>query len=281
MGMPRPSTVSPSALSSFTDCPLAYRFAYVERLPQPPSPAASKGTLVHRALELLMCRRAADRTIDAALDDLATARAEYSTHPDITGLDLSDAEWSKFYASAEELVSRYFEFEDPTKVHPIGLELKMMAELPNGVTVRGIIDRLELDADGNFVVTDYKTGSVPREQMERSRLTGVHLYAVLCERVFGRRPVRVQLLYLAKPEAIVAEVGDRTLVGAEKRTGAIWDAISRACSAGDFRPQPGKLCNWCAFQAYCPAFGGNPDQAVELRSAPNALASSLEASPSA
>ena len=38
----------------------------------------------------------------------------------------------------------------------------------------GIIDRLELDADGGLIVTDYKTGKVPSESQEMARLGGVH-----------------------------------------------------------------------------------------------------------
>lgn len=269
MSFDLPRSVSPSSLSQFTSCPLAYRFSYVERLPQRPTPAASKGTLVHRALELLMLRPADERTIDAALTDLARARTELTTDPDFTGLELSEAEWEGFHADSVKLVQRYFEFEDPRGVRPIGLELRMRTQLNGGLWVSGVIDRLELDEHGEFVVTDYKTGSVPREQMERSRLAGVHLYAVLCERVFGRRPARVQLLYLSKPEAIVAEVADHTMGGSAKRTNAIWKAISRACETEDFRPHQSKLCDYCSFQAYCPAFGGDPSQAKELLDDPS------------
>ena len=49
-----PWSLSPSACSAFKECPLAYRFSYLERLPEPPSPWTTKGTLVHRALELLL-----------------------------------------------------------------------------------------------------------------------------------------------------------------------------------------------------------------------------------
>src|SRR5205823_12418891 len=65
-----PWSLSPSACAAFKACPLAYRFSYLERLPEPPSPWTSNGTLVHRALELLLDRPAADRTIDSALTDL-------------------------------------------------------------------------------------------------------------------------------------------------------------------------------------------------------------------
>jgi putative RecB family exonuclease len=264
MGVPLPVGLSPSSVSAFRDCPLAFRFAYVDRLPEPPSAPASKGTLVHRALELLMCRAPGDRTLDAALADLDRARAEMTDHPDLAGLELTDAEWAAFHADAELLVRRYFELEDPSTVRPIGLELKLTASLER-LTLRGIIDRLELDADGELVVTDYKTGSVPTERYEGKSLAGVHVYAMLCEQMLGRRPARVQLYYLAKPEAIIAVPTEQTVKGVTMRTTALWSTIARACARDDFRPSPGRLCDFCTFKPYCPAHGGDPVEAAELR----------------
>ena len=62
-----PASLSPSSISSFKECPLAFRFSYLDRLPQPPAPHSSKGTLVHRALERFYDRPADERTA-AALD---------------------------------------------------------------------------------------------------------------------------------------------------------------------------------------------------------------------
>ena len=261
-----PPSLSPSAISAFKECPLAFKFSYVQRLPEPPSPWTSKGTLVHRALELLMCRPPLDRTIDAALTDLDRARTELADHPDFCELVLSDDEWNRFHAESAELVRRYFQLEDPTTVHPIGLELKLEARLGE-LRLRGVIDRLELDGDGEFVVTDYKTGAVPSEFYEAKSLSGVHLYALLCERMLGKRPARVQLLYLSKPEAIIARPSDQSIIGVERRTTALWSAIERACARDDFRPRPGRLCDFCTFRPYCPAHGGDPAEAEELRGA--------------
>ena len=133
-----------------------------------------------------------------------------------------------------------------------------------GVRLRGIIDRLERDADGRLVVTDYKTGRVPSERFEHGKLGGVHFYAYLCEQVLGERPSRIQLYYLAEPVAIVAEPSEQSIRGLERRVGAIWTAVERACEREDFRPNPGKLCSWCAFQEWCPAFGGDPAAAPRL-----------------
>src|SRR4029079_4910570 len=198
MGLPIPQTLSPSSMGCYTSCPLAFKFSYVQRLPEPPSAPASKGTLVHLALQHLHWRPPEERTIEAALSDLGRASRELESDAEFSGLELTAEELEQFRADAEVLVRRYFELEDPTRVHTIGVELKLAAELER-VTLRGIIDRLELDDDGELVITDYKTGSTPSERWEQKSLAGVHVYSVLCEHVFGRRPARVQLLYLSKP----------------------------------------------------------------------------------
>jgi putative RecB family exonuclease len=269
-----PRGLSPSAFGAFKSCPLAFKFSYLDRLPQPPSPAASKGTLVHRALELLMLRDAPARTLDAALAALERARHDFADDPEFTGLELTPEEWDTFHAEAAVLVERYFELEDPTRVRPIGLELRLEATVQT-LRLRGVIDRLELDDEGELVITDYKTGSVPGERYELQRLAGVHMYALMVEQVLGRRPVRVQLLYLAKPEAIIAIPSDQTVNGVARKSQALWKAIAVACTRDDFRPHPGPLCEWCTYQAYCPAFGGDPTMASELHGPGTVIAPTL------
>jgi putative RecB family exonuclease len=256
--------LSPSSFGAFKSCPLAFKFSYLDRLPQPPSTPASKGTLVHRALELLMLRSPSARTIGAALDDLGRARLELSSDPDFTELVLTETEWDLFHAEAETLVHRYFELEDPTTVRPIGLELRLNATV-GSVSLRGIIDRLELVEDDELVITDYKTGAVPGERHELQRLAGVHMYALMVEQMLGKRPVRVQLLYLSKPEAIIAIPSEQSVTGVARKTQALWTAIQSSCARDDFRPRTGPLCDYCTYQAYCPAFGGDPALADELR----------------
>src|SRR5215470_6277837 len=146
MGVGMPRGLSPSAFGAFKSCPLAFKFSYLDRLPQPPSPAASKGTLVHRALERLMLRDAPARTLDAALEDLDRAREDFADDPEFTELDLDAAGWVAFHDEAAVLVRRYFELEDPTRVRPIGLELRLEATVQS-LRLRGVIDRLELDDD--------------------------------------------------------------------------------------------------------------------------------------
>lgn len=255
MALPLPTSLSPSKVTSFTDCALAFRFSAIDHLPERPSVAASRGTLVHAALERLFCLEPAERTNAAAHRCLVEAWDDLRDHPEFAELELDADAQATFTAEAAALVDKYFRLEDPTTIIPIGIELKLEVEL-GGVRLRGIIDRLELDADGELVVTDYKTGRAPGERQEQQRLAGVAFYSLLCERLFGRRPARVQLLYLADPVAIISVPTDQSTRGVERKLSAVWSAVERACEREDFRPNPSRLCDWCDFKAYCPSFGG-------------------------
>ena len=58
--------------------------------------------------------------------------------------------------------------------------------------------------------------------------------------------------------------GVPALRGFQQRAGAVWTAIERACERDDFRPKPSRLCDFCSFRDYCPAWGGDPALAREL-----------------
>jgi len=257
MPLQAPRTLSPSKVSTFTDCPLAFRFSIIDRLPEPPSAPAIKGTLVHAALESLFWRYPAGaRSRPAALGELTSAWSRLQADPEFAALELGQGEAEDFVADAELLVRNYFELEDPDAVRTVGVELGLEAEL-GGMRLRGIIDRLDLDDNGDLVVVDYKSGRAPSVRFERSRLSGVHIYSLLCERVLGRVPVAVRLLHLRDPVAITAVPTEQSVRGQRQRTAAVWAAIERACERDDFRPRPGPLCDYCNFQALCPAFGGS------------------------
>ena len=268
MALPLPSSLSPSKVSTFKDCALAFRFSAIDRLPEPPSVPATKGTAVHRALELLFLAPPDARTPDRARACLGEALAEMAAKEEYLALELSEDEAAAFAADARRMVERYFTLEDPRTVRPVGLELMLSTSL-GSLTVRGIIDRLEIDPEGEFVVTDYKTGRTPSPAQEQSRLGGVHFYALLCERVLGRRPARIQLMYLGdQPQIITTVPSEQSSRGVERKLAAVWAAVERACEHEDFRPRPSALCDWCAFRAFCPAFGGDPSQARDLAARP-------------
>jgi putative RecB family exonuclease len=263
MALVAPRSLSPSKVTAFTDCPLAFRFSIIDRLPEPPSPQAVKGTLVHAAMErLFWANPRGRRTPEAGSEALARAWRDLGADEEFLALGLSDDEATAFLADAGILMSNYFLLEDPNAVREVGVELGLEVDVGD-MRLRGIIDRLDLNDEGELVVIDYKTGRAPSERFERARLAGVQIYALLCERVLGRPPAEVRLLHLRDPVTITSVPTEQSLRGGRQRAVAVWEAIERACARDDFRPRPGPLCRFCHFQALCPAFGGNAsDQPV-------------------
>lgn len=272
MALPLPTSLSPSKVSSFKDCALAFRLSVIDRLPEPPSPHAAKGTLVHRALELLMWEEEpGDRTREAAQEKLERAVPEVLDGEEYADLVWGDGERADFVADASSLLDHYFELEDPRSVQVLGTEIRMSVQL-GSLRLSGIIDRLDLDADGELVVTDYKTGRAPSANYEQARLGGVHFYAFLCEQVLGRRPAEVRLLHLREPLTISTTPSDQSIRGLRQQTTAIWAAVEQACRREDFRPKPGRLCDYCAYHDLCPAVGGDLSRLADRTGVPVAAA---------
>ncbi len=259
-----PRSLSPSKVTSFRDCALAFRFNAIEHLPEEPTIWTVKGTLVHRVLEeLFWCHDQGRRTPEAAQRELDTAWIALQDDPDYRSLALPPAEADALRDEAAVLVQHYFELEDPNEITPLGVELTLEARVGD-LRLRGIIDRLDRTEDGELVVIDYKTGRAPSPAYEQSKLIGVHIYALLCLEVFGRRPVQVKLLHLKEPTTIIAEPTEQALRGQRQKAVAVWSAIERACRDEDFRPRTSPLCNYCRFRAFCPAYGGDPDEAARV-----------------
>ena len=255
-----PTSLSPSRVESFLSCPLAFRFSSIEKLPDPPTVPTTRGSLVDRALELLFTEPARDRT-EATLDrcvDLAIE--EYRLHYDFVLLGLDHAAAATFFDEARSIAANYLRMEDPTTVRDIGLELRLEAPVGD-LMLRGIIDRLDLNDDGELVVVDYKTGRAPSQNWERKSMSGIHFYAFLCESVFGRRPAEIRLMYLKTGESIRTAPTAQSTRFLTTRTNAVWKAVATACERDDFRPRQSTLCNYCAYQQWCPEFGGDPARA--------------------
>src|SRR5258708_37908682 len=98
--------------------------------------------------------------------------------------------------------------------------------------------------------------------LESKSVAGVDMYAALCEQTFGKRPERVQLLYLSRPEAIIATTSEQSCGGVARRTAAVWAAVERACARDEFRPRPSRLCDVCTVRPSCPPHGGEPAAAA-------------------
>lgn len=247
--------LSPSRAGDFKQCPLLYRFRAVDRLPERPSIAQVRGTVVHSALERLYGLPAADRSPTGAAALLAPAWADLqAAEPELAGL-FDDTD---LLGSAATLVGHYFTLEDPSAFDPESCELRVETELPDGVVLRGVVDRIDVAPTGELRVVDYKTGAAPREIGEARALFQMKFYAVVIWRIRGVVPTQLRLLYLADGQVLTYSPDVEELLRFERTLTAIWRAILAAGATGDFPPSPSRLCDWCDHKVRCPAFGGTP-----------------------
>ncbi len=240
-------------------CPLLYRFRVVDKLPEPPSPAAARGTLVHAVLERLFDAPAGGRTPDAARTLVPSQWDRLlADEPELSGMFDDETQRSAWFDEAGQMLDRYFTLEDPNRVEPAHREMSVQTVLDSGLTLRGYIDRLDVAPTGEVRIVDYKTGTAPREEYEARALFQMKFYAVVLWRTSGEIPTLLQLIYLGNGEILRYAPAESDLLATERKINAIWQAIDRAATTGDWRPRPSRLCDWCAHQDICPAYGGTP-----------------------
>ena len=262
-------SLSPSRALDFQSCPLLYRFRVIDRLPEPPSPAAVRGTLVHSVLEALYDLPAERRTLDEAIDLVAPQWAQLTAErPEVVGM-LADAgtESADWLRGAGDLVESYFTMEDPTRLEPAGRELRVEAELPSGLVLRGFVDRLDRAPTGQLRVVDYKTGKAPGAGFEARAMFQMRFYALVLWHMHGELPTVLQLMYLSTGVVLRYEPDEDDLQAMQRKVEALWIAIERAMASGDWRASKSALCSWCAHKALCPAWGGTPPPLPDTASA--------------
>ena len=254
----RVGSLSPSRASDFMQCPLLFRFRTVDRLPEKPSPAAIRGTLVHSVLERLFDAPREGRTLAAALDSVAP-EWERLIEAEPEAADAIEQDTTEWLAGATPLLETYFQLEDPTRLEPAERELHVTCTLEDGLVLRGYVDRLDVaPATGDMRIVDYKTGRAPRDGFEAKAMFQMRFYALVLWRARGELPKLLQLLYLGSGEFLRYEPSEADLLATERKLIALAHRIDQSLTSGNFPPNKTKLCDWCDHRAICPAWGGTP-----------------------
>ncbi|MFC5754341.1 RecB family exonuclease [Actinomadura rugatobispora] len=274
-------SLSPSRAGDFMTCPLLYRFRVIDRIPERPSQAQVRGTLVHAVLERLYDLPAGRRTAGEAVGLLAPQWERLlAAEPELASLfaegEAGAAEREAWLAQAREMVERYFTLEDPRRLEPAERELFVETVLESGLKLRGYIDRVDVAPSGDVRIVDYKTGTAPRADFEARALFQMKFYALVLWRRQGRVPRLLQLMYLGNGEVLRYEPDEADLRATERKVEALWAAIRRAMETGEWRHRTSRLCDWCDHRERCPGFGGTPPPLPEAPPADRPSPADLE-----
>jgi putative RecB family exonuclease len=252
---------SHSRVACFEQCPLKFKFAYVEKpsLEVPEGIEAFLGTLVHESLQMLYNLQLSGKLLN---------RERLLEH--------FCEEWEKRLPADVRVVRRDLEADDYRRVglrclalyydhyHPFdqGVTLSTEQRLTfalgghDGPDLVAYIDRLVRTAPGVFEIHDYKTsGRLPsREAIETDNQLA--LYEIALRRTWPA-PVKVAELvwhYLRFDTELRCRRTSEQLQKVEHETLKTIASIDKAIDNDLFPPHEGPLCPWCDFRPLCPVF---------------------------
>jgi len=250
--LPVPKQLSPSALTLWDRCRLAFRYRTIDRLPEPPGTGNLVGLATHAALDGLMQLPVQDRTLPVAHELAASTWRSYNGT--LWALAVSREERARLRAELAAAVERYFAVEDPTTVDVVATEHRMKAEV-DGRTLTGVLDRIDRTPDG-LAVVDYKVTRRPHPSYSWREGRQVALYGLLWQATAGESPAQGRLLHLVDGVVTRWKLHEGLYGAVRTELANAWRSLERACESGEFPAQKGPHCDWCGFQACCPAWGG-------------------------
>lgn len=251
-----PSSISPSRMSLFLQCPLRFRIESMQGLAGGTNAPAVAGQTMHAALEGLMKRPPGERTVENLAQHVEHCLEIVKTTEDY--LSLPEEDLKDFDAKCRRITPRAFDMLPLAQIEVEDAELDLTVDV-EGWTLHGIIDLVERDQRNLLICHDYKTGKTPSERFQHKSMMGIDFYSVLLTEHYGEVPSKIDLLYLDSRTTITKVPTERSVKAMKMKIGAVRTALQRACDNDSFRPSVSKLCDWCQAKPYCPAHGGDPD----------------------
>ena len=243
--------LSPSAVSEYENCPQQYKYRKIDKLPEPPSLDAERGTLVHTVLQDLFEIPASGRSIESAVELLPSRwSAQLANKPALLGMVTNEKEWLD---RASALIKTYFSLEDPTTFDATHREMHLENDFDSNVYLHGYVDRLDVAPTGEVRIVDYKTGKAPRPGWEEKALFQLRVYALLYWKNNGVLPRLLQLIYLGDGKLVKSSPSMAELESTEKVLRRVAKDIFISIDKDYWPPKPSRLCDWCYFKSICPA----------------------------
>ena len=234
--------LSASALQSYEDCPLRYKLRYDWRLPEDASAALQFGSAMHLALKAYFDGVRAGRPL--AEDSVIAC-----FHDEFSKAKIDDAVQRDLYtAQGREQLSAFLRSplaRPGNKV--LETERRFKVEI-GGAKVRGRFDRIDLLANGDVAVIDFKTGRAKTQEIADESLQ-LSVYALAAQKELGRTASSLVFINLENGAAIQSQRTPKQLLEAEEQV----RTIAANIAAGEFDPNPGKVCPWCSYRLICPA----------------------------
>lgn len=257
--------LSPSRASQFKTCPQQFKFANVDKLKEPTNEVQAKGTAVHQALEDLFELPKEDRDTEKLHNLFRAAWTKVRRTDEHHNLFSSVDEEREWGVDGLKLLSNYMSMEDPKSFDPLERERWVRGTIED-LNLRGILDRMDRNQNGELIIVDYKSGKAPAEKYKEPRFFALKLYALLIRDELGITPIELKLIYLKNSTIHTLKVDNKMLDEVKIEILDIWSDIKLAFEENNFPATKNALCkNWCYYKPICPVFNDNAPSTEELR----------------
>ena len=256
--------LSPSRASQFKTCPQQFKYANVDKLKEPTNEVQAKGTTVHQALEDLFDLPQDERSIEKLHNLFRDAWTKVRGTDEHHNLFSSVEEERDWGIDGLKLLNNYMTIEDPTTFNPLERERWVRGSIED-LNLRGILDRMDRNRNGELIIVDYKSGKAPMAKYKEPRFFALKLYALLIKEELGEMPAELKLIYLKNSTIHTLKINEEDLNTARREILEIWTNIKKAYKENKFPALKNNLCDWCYYKPICPEFNENPPSTEELR----------------
>ncbi len=237
-------TLSATTIEPYQKCPLQFKYREILKVPQKPSIHLTKGSIIHDAIEQL-----ANDQLDKREPNIAKIKTKVKEKMDAVRYMHDRPTFENVYSTLDDIIDRYVAWNDSSKNTLIGSEVKFKIIIDK-ITYTGRIDRIETDADGNYIVVDFKTGKSIISKKEITTHPQTNIYAAAIKDKYGSLPTKVSLYYLEKDTFRDYMVDEQSLQSGLE----IVQEAAKSIIAEDFTAKPSKsVCMFCPYRNICPS----------------------------
>lgn len=223
-----------SKIKTYQECPLLYKYKYINGRKEGLVPASSLGVSIHRALEQYH-RNSNDPSELLSFYDDCWMSAGYA----------SAAEQMEWYLKGKKMMEDYAQAEYQRKTTVDSTEREFMFEL-DGWKFRGKIDRIDKHPDGSWEVIDYKTGTDMDLSVPVTESLQLGIYAVGARRAWNMQQGKVTYYFTALNQTQSAPFDAFD----ESKILNTFIEVGKKIEAGEFPPNVAH-CAACAFRTRC------------------------------